>query len=109
MITNNAYYNQGGALGLESVSFTETTTVAKWGNSTGIRIPKKVIQELNIRVNDKLQGGVSDGKIILEKKSKNNLTLRERMEEFYQRPFDEIPMIKSEEVEWGTPKGDEIW
>lgn len=47
---------------------------------------------------------------VLKKKYKN---LKERMEDFYQKPFDEIIeerlVEKTEEVDWGLPKGDEIW
>lgn len=109
-MNKNVYVNQGGAIvELSSAFFTDVTTVSKWGNSQGIRLPKPVVEQLGIVVNDKLDVCIAGDSIILKKKSLKNKTFRERMEEFYQRPFDEIPMIETEEVDWGTPEGTEVW
>ena len=53
--------------------------LVKWGNGQGIRIPKLILQELDIRVNDTLSMEVRGEQIIIEK-------------------FD-----------WGEPKGREVW
>ena len=43
------------------------TKIQKWGNSSGIRIPAKLLNELNLKENDILNITRQDDKIILEK------------------------------------------
>jgi len=45
-----------------------TATVRKWGNSTGIRIPKHVLLKSNINVNDELEIVSFDGGITFKKR-----------------------------------------
>lgn len=40
--------------------------IAKWGNSSAIRLPKAVMKELGLKQDQKLQLTVKDGKGILE-------------------------------------------
>ena len=37
------------------------TQVKEWGNSQGIRIPKNILEEANIAINDILDVNVSNG------------------------------------------------
>ena len=39
--------------------------------------------------------------------SQPHKTLEERLEEFYGLPFDEIPNVETEEVDWGKTEGTE--
>ena len=41
--------------------------INKWGNSSAIRLPKQLVQELQLQTNDVLDYKVSGNKIILEK------------------------------------------
>ena len=40
------------------------TQVKAWGNSQGIRLPKDILQEANVEINDMLEVKVSDGMIM---------------------------------------------
>ena len=42
----------------------------KWGNSQGIRLPKKILKDLGIDINDKIEISLNDGEIILRKVKK---------------------------------------
>ena len=45
-----------------------TTSVRKWGNSAGVRIPKHVLERSNISIDDSLDVESFEGVIILRKK-----------------------------------------
>ena len=83
-------------------------TLQKWGNSHGIRVPKQVLTDLDIKENDKLSINVVDDEIII-KKEKSHRTLKERLEEFYKKPISEIKMLREDEISTGYPVGGEIW
>lgn len=83
-------------------------TLQKWGNSNGIRIPKQVLIDLEIKVNDKLQISSANGEIII-KKEKTHKTLEERLVEFYNKPISKIKKNKVKEIDTGDIVGDEIW
>ena len=63
------------------------TQVKAWGNSQGIRLPKDILQEANVEINDMLEVKVSDGMIMLVK------TFRHQKLEY----------------EWDKPEGREVW
>ena len=48
----------------------EVLRVQKWGNSQGIRLPKKILKDLGIDINDKIEIRLNDGEIILRKVKK---------------------------------------
>ena len=83
-------------------------TLQKWGNSHGIRLPKQILNDLDIKVNDKLNIEVENDKMII-KKEKTHKTLKERLEDFYKKPISKIKKIEVEEIDTGSPVGDEIW
>ena len=56
------------------------TQVKAWGNSQGIRLPKDILQEANVEINDMLEVKVSDGMIMLVKTFRHQ-KLEERAEE----------------------------
>lgn len=74
----------------------------KWGNSNGIRIPKNIIDDLNIKENDRLEIVKEENKIIITKKSPNYLSLKERIEAYSGRNL-------AKDFDWGEPVGKEIW
>ena len=83
-------------------------TLQKWGNSHGIRVPKQLLNDLDIKVNDKLNIEVENDKMII-KKEKTHKTIKERLEDFYKKPISKIKKIEVEEIDTGSPVGDEIW
>ena len=85
-----------------------TAVLQKWGNSSGIRIPKQVLVDLNIKVNDKLSIRSVNDEIII-KKEKKHKTLEERLTEFYKKPISKIKKLNVDEVDTGNSVGDEIW
>ena len=75
--------------------------VKPWGNSQGIRIPKEVLQEANISVNDVLDIKVSNG-IIMFVKPYRHKTLEERAAEYNGLHLDG-------EFDWGEAVVREVW
>ena len=83
-----------------------TTTIVKWGNSRGIRLPKPFLESLNLKDNDEVSITTNDGAIIIKKlpRSKSG-TLRQQIEEFYGMDFEAA--IKEhasdfQELGWGV-------
>ena len=76
--------------------------VKAWGNSQGIRIPKEVLQEAAVSVNDVLDIKVSNGMIMLVKPFRHR-TLEERAAEYGGQ------LHLDGEFDWGEPVGREIW
>lgn len=53
-----------------------TTKVSKWGNSLGLRLPKNLIDDLNLRDGTAVKISRNDNKIIIEPKQQD-LTMDE--------------------------------
>jgi len=85
------------------------TTIVKWGNSQGIRIPKAFLKNLQITENDMVEVKLEDDKIIIEKSNtKKHKTTKERLVDFYGVNYGK-KHIQQEEFDWGKPAGKEIW
>lgn len=54
----------------------------KWGNSDGVRIPKKILKTLNLKINDILTLEQAEDKIIISKRVDNKVSLREKFKEY---------------------------
>ena len=78
------------------------TQVKAWGNSQGIRLPKDILQEANVEINDMLEVKVSDGMIMLVKTFRHQ-KLEERAEKFGGK------LNLDGEYEWDKPEGREVW
>jgi antitoxin MazE len=88
-----------------------TTTIVKWGNSRGIRLPKPFLESLNLKDNDMVDVLTDNGKIIIQK-SYQSKTLKQRVEEFYGKDFETVLKenpYEFKEMDWGHPVGEEIW
>ncbi|MCE5223742.1 AbrB/MazE/SpoVT family DNA-binding domain-containing protein [bacterium] len=89
------------------------TKIKKWGNSQGVRIPKAFLDNLKISEDDEVEIVSDQEKIVIQKVSKpEHLSLKERLEQFYNQPIEEVLSNKrgpSEEVDWGKPMGKEVW
>lgn len=78
------------------------TQVKAWGNSQGIRIPKEVLQDAGISLDEMLNITVSNGVITLAKAFQHK-TLEERAAEFGGN------LNLDGEYDWGEPVGREVW
>ena len=76
--------------------------VKEWGNSQGIRLPKEILQDAGIALNEVLDVVVSNGTITLEKTWKHK-TLEERAAEY----GGELNL--DGEYDWGESVGREVW
>jgi antitoxin MazE len=85
------------------------TTVVKWGNSHGIRLPKAFLKSINIMENDRVDVTLDNEKIIIKKTEKiKRKRLEQRLYEFYGENFDKI-VEPQKEYDWGNPVGKEVW
>ena len=74
--------------------------LVKWGNSYGIRIPKKVLEELELRGEETLELKIENGHIVLIPKRK--YTLEDLVSQITQGNLHA-------EVDWGRKLGNEEW
>ena len=77
-------------------------TISKWGNSQGIRIPKKYLDQLGLKVGEKVDIKIEDGKIVIipiKNKRKPKIDINQLFKEDYE---------ENKEFEWGQV-GKEIW
>lgn len=79
------------------------TTIQKWGNSQGIRIPKAILDTLKWSENEKVMILVQDNKLIIEKSKEEQ---KKTIKELFQNFEGEYETIK---IDWGNPEGEEIW
>ncbi|MGL5796034.1 MAG: AbrB/MazE/SpoVT family DNA-binding domain-containing protein [Waterburya sp.] len=78
------------------------SSIGQWGNSLAIRIPKHIVELLNLKLNDRLSIVERDGKIILEPICElEELSLDDLLSQVTEPPEPEI--------DWGKPEGDETW
>ena len=85
------------------------TTIVKWGNSHGIRIPKVFLQSIQIKENDPVDVILEKEKIIITKRNvKEHKTTTERLAEFYGADFGK-KRKPQKEIDWGRPAGKEVW
>lgn len=79
-----------------------TTTIQKWGNSQGVRIPKIILDTLNWAEDERIMIVVDNGKIVMEKEKAKRKNIKELFEN-YKGEYEPT------EINWGEPKGEEIW
>jgi len=81
------------------------TTIVKWGNSQGIRLPKFLLDSVNLTDNDTVEVTATDDTIIIKKTE--NKRKRETIQEIF-AGYDG-GFFQSEEIDWGKPQGNEVW
>jgi len=85
------------------------TSVVKWGNSHGIRLPKAFLKSINIMENDPVDVTLDNEKIIITKiETKQRKRLEQRLFEFYGEDFEKM-VETQKEYDWGKPVGKEVW
>ena len=79
------------------------TTIQKWGNSQGIRIPKAFLEALGMMENDIVElNRVNDNIVIKKVNKEKELTLDDIFKDYDGKSV-------AEEFDWGTPIGKEVW
>lgn len=80
------------------------TTIVKWGNSQGIRLPKILLESVCLSENDMVDVTTENNQIVIKKveQKKYVQTIQERFEGYKgnDEPID---------IDWGEPKGREVW
>ena len=85
------------------------TTIVKWGNSHGIRLPKAFLQSIKITENDPVDVILENEKIVIKKiTQKEHKTTKQRLIDFYGENFSQHA-TQQKEMDWGKPVGNEIW
>jgi antitoxin MazE len=77
-----------------------TCKLQKWGNSLGVRIPKSIIEKINLEENDELIIEQQDGKIVIFP-AKKKLSLSEMM--------DKVTSSNQHNEQDLKPEGNEVW
>jgi antitoxin MazE len=79
--------------------------VSKWGNSSAIRLPKAVMDELGLKQGQVIEMTVKDGKAVIEKAAGRQIPTLEWIVSEMKRlgPENEPPT-----VDWGPDRGSEI-
>lgn len=79
------------------------TTIVKWGNSQGIRLPKHLLKSADIGEHDTLEIVAENQSIVITKVSgQGHKTIQERFQGF-------TGACDTELIDWGEPEGKEAW
>lgn len=80
------------------------TKVEKWGDSQGVRLPQRTLDEAGIAIGDEVDVAIQEGRIIVTQ----SLRIRGKY-----RLVDLVAQIPDGyepfEEDWGTPVGREAW
>lgn len=76
--------------------------IAKWGNSPALRIPKSVMNQASLHEGDEVQFEVQAPGLILVRAKNTELTLESLVSQI-------TPENRHAEVDWGKPRGNEVW
>ena len=80
----------------------EVLKIQKWGNSQGIRIPKKMLETLDLKVNDSIS--IEEEEDCLKiKKIETELSNIEKLFLNYDGEYEKI------DLDWDNEVGKEIW
>ena len=80
----------------------EETQIAKWGNSLAVRIPRTVLRKAGLDEGDRVALGVDAEGNIVVRGAKRRYSLEELLDGV-------TPDNVHGEVQWGSPRGKEIW
>lgn len=78
------------------------TKIQKWGNSQGIRFPKRVLRQAHVSVGDEVDVDVHEGEIVV--KPIHVVHGRYKLSELLGKRT-----TRERELDWGDPKGRETW
>lgn len=74
--------------------------LGQWGNSLALRIPKYIVEELDLSPNAAVECRVEAGKLVIEPIQVSEPTLEELLAGVVE---------PEEEITWGKPEGEEVW
>lgn len=76
--------------------------IGQWGNSLAMRIPKYIVEALDLKPNDAVECTVEDGRLVVERiQALPELSLEELLAG--------VTEPAEPEVDWGRPMGEETW
>ena len=79
-----------------------TTQVTRWGNSLALRIPKTIAQDAHLEQGDSVTITVaSRGSLVIRAERR-----KPRLQDLVSRIRAEN---RHEEIDWGPPRGKEVW
>lgn len=78
------------------------TSLAKWGHSTGIRIPKAVADRAQLHEGDQVQLEVEAPGVLIIRAVKKERSLDDLLSGI-------TPKNRHSESDWGKPEGNEVW
>jgi len=76
--------------------------VQMWGNSLALRIPKPFACEFNLKHNSEVDVSIEDGQILVKPVAQNPFDLDEMLKQITKKNIPDL-------VDFGEPKGKEIW
>ena len=79
-----------------------TVTISKWGNSQGFRIPKDILDKLNLTVGDLVNISQKDNKLIIEPAKKEKKYSIDEL-------VNNLPKDYKASEEFSSKSGSEIW
>jgi mRNA interferase MazF len=80
------------------------TKIQRWGNSQGLRLAKRLLEDAHISVGDDVDVTTRDGVIVIA--PARRIRGRQSLKDLVSR----IPKnYKAEEIDWGEPVGREVW
>ena len=81
------------------------TTIQKWGNSQGVRLPKTILDILFLQENDSVEIVAENNTIIIRKPARKRRAKKSLEERFKNYTGD----YKCAEWDTGKPVGKEVW
>ncbi len=78
------------------------TNIQKWGNSLGVRLPKNIADNQALKAGSRVRVTETKAGITIEVLKKQRLTLSDMLKHITK---DNV----HSEIEWGAPRGNEIW
>ena len=81
-----------------------TTTIVKWGNSRGVRLPKYLLDSVKLTDNDTVEVVTENENIIIKK-----ITVKRPHKTFEERIAGFDGEYVAEEWNTGKPVGNEVW
>lgn len=92
-----------------------TVAIKHWGNSNGIVLPKVVMNNLNWNVGDSLNFETKDETLVLKKVAELRTSRKSpSIEEIFSNWREDYQKVSDwefygNEIDWGKPRGNEIW
>lgn len=88
----------------------KAVTVAKWGNSLGIRLPDVFAKLLDISAGDEVTINIQNDSLLVKKAAKK-ATCVDYLEKFYGKTYEQLTTMNltdEKELDWGAAVGEEF-